>query len=202
MMTGNQLDDSVVMEALRIGNKVRELREKRRYTLYDMAAKTGFTKDLLSQIEKGDFIPPIATLMKLSNAFGVSMGHFFEDDAGSERIAVTRAHERRRVTRRPHHHEGEVNYIYEALEIRKADKHMEPFMVEFPVQDISEMVFVSHQGEEFLHLLEGQLEFRSIDHVEVLNPGDSIYFESDVSHSLRCLGEESAKAIVVVWARK
>jgi transcriptional regulator with XRE-family HTH domain len=202
MMAGNQQDDSVVMEALKIGSKVRELREKRRYTLHDMAAKTGFTKDLLSQIEKGEFIPPIATLMKLANAFGVSMGHFFEDEAGTEKIAVTRAHERRRITRRPHHHEGEVNYIYEALEIRKANKQMEPFMVEFPVQDISEMVFVSHQGEEFLHLLEGQLEFRSIDHAEVLNPGDSIYFESDVSHSLRCLGEKSAKAIVVVWARK
>jgi transcriptional regulator with XRE-family HTH domain len=202
MMTGNQQDDSVVMEALRIGNRLRELREKRRYTLYDMAAKTGFSKDLLSQIEKGEFIPPIATLMKLSNAFGVGMGHFFEEGAGTERIAVTRAHERKRVTRRPHHHEGEVNYIYEALEIRKADKQMEPFMVEFSAQDISEMVFVSHQGEEFLHLIEGQLEFRSIDHVEVLNPGDSIYFESDISHSFRCLGEKSAKAIVVVWARK
>jgi transcriptional regulator with XRE-family HTH domain len=202
MMAGNQQDESVVMEALRIGNKVRELRERRHYTLHDMAAKTGFTKDILSQIEQGEFIPPIATLMKLANAFGVSMGQFFEDEAGTERIAVTRAHERRRVTRRPHHHEGEVNYIYEALEIRKANKQMEPFMVEFPVQDVSEMVFVSHQGEEFLHLLDGQLEFRSIDHVEVLNPGDSIYFESDVSHSLRCLGEKSAKAIVVVWARK
>ena len=75
-------------------------------------------------------------------------------------------------------------------------------MVEFPVQDTSEMVFMSHQGEEFLHLLEGRLEFRSIDHVEVLNPGDSIYFESDLSHSLRCLGEQAAKALVVVWSKK
>jgi len=201
-MEGNQHDDHVVMEAQRIGNKVRELREKRRYTLHDMAGKTGFAKDLLSQIEHGEFIPPIATLMKLAHAFGVSMGHFFEEEAGTERIAVTRAHERRRVARRPHHHEGEVNYIYEALEIRKADKQMEPFMVEFPVQDVSEMVFVSHDGEEFLHVLEGQLEFRSTDHVEALNPGDSIYFESDISHSFRCLGERSAKALVVVWARK
>jgi len=200
-MAGN-LDENITMEAVRIGNKVRELREKRRYTLHDMTAKTGLSKDLLSQIEKGEFIPPIATLMKLAGAFGVNMGHFFKDEAGTVKIAVTRAHERKRITRRPHHHEGEVNYIYEALEIRKPNKQMEPFMVEFPVQDTSEMVFVSHQGEEFLHLLEGQLEFRSVDQVEVLNPGDSIYFESDISHSFRCLGEKSARAIVVVWARK
>ena len=201
-MTGNQQDDIVVMETLKIGNRVKELREKRRFTLNDMGAKTGFSKDLLSQIEKGEFIPPISTLLKLASAFGVSMSSFFEEEAGAVRIAVTRAHERRRITRRPHHHEGEVNYIYEALEIRKTDKQMEPFLVEFPVQEIGEMVFVSHHGEEFLHVLEGQLEFRSTDQVEVLNPGDSIYFESDVSHSLRCLGDQSAIAIVVVWARK
>jgi transcriptional regulator with XRE-family HTH domain len=200
-MTENQ-DESMSREALRIGSKIKELREKGRFTLHDMTAKTGLSRELLCQIETGEFIPPIATLMKLANAYGVGMAHFFKDEAGSEKIAVTRAHERTRITRRPHHHEGEVNYIYEALEIRKAAKHMEPFMVEFPVQDTSEMVFTSHEGEEFLHLLEGQLEFRSIDHVEVLNPGDSIYFESDVSHSFRCLGEKSAKAVVVVWGKQ
>jgi transcriptional regulator with XRE-family HTH domain len=194
-------DDSTVLEALRIGGKIRELREKKRFTLHDMTAKTGLSRDLLVQIESGEFIPPIATLMKLANAFGVGMTYFFRDEAGSEKIAVTRASEHLRMKRRPRHLEGEVNYIYEALEIRKANKQMEPFLVEFPVQDISEMVFVSHQGEEFLHLLEGQLEFRSVDHVEVLDPGDSIYFESDLSHSFRCLGERSAKAIVVVWSR-
>ena len=61
------------------------------------------------------------------------------------------------------------------------------------------MVFMNHEGEEFLHVLEGSLEFRSVDRVELLKAGDSIYFESDLSHSFRCLGEEPAKAIVVVW---
>ena len=200
-MAENQ-EDRTALESLKIGNKVRELREKKRYTLHDMTAKTGLPKDLLTQIERGEFVPPIATLMKLANACGVGLAYFFKDDEGSQKIAVTRADEHIRVTRRPHHHEGEVNYIYESLEIRKADKHMDPFMVEFPVQDTSEMVFMSHPGEEFLHLLEGQVEFRSIDHVEVLNPGDSIYFESDISHSLRCLGQKPAKAIVVVWNKK
>lgn len=200
-MAGNQ-DESMAMESLRIGNKVRELREKKRFTLHDMTAKTGLPKDLLAQIESGEFSPPIATLMKLANACGVGLAYFFKDEAGSQKIAVTRAHEHIRVTRRPHHHEGEVNYIYESLETKKADKHMEPFMVEFPVQNTSEMVFMSHPGEEFLYLLEGQIEFRTVDRVEVLNPGDSIYFESDLSHSLRCLGQTAAKALVVVWSKK
>lgn len=198
-MTDKQ-HDSVAIEAFRIGSKVRELRQNRRYTLQDMAAKTGLETDLISRIEADEFVPPIATLMKLAHALNVSMAYFFKDSTGTEKIALTRAHERVRVKRRPHHQEGEVGYIYEALEIRKADKHMEPFMVEFPPQDTSEMVFMSHVGEEFLHLLEGELEFRSVDRVEVLHPGDSIYFESEVSHSFRCIGDTPAKAVVVVWS--
>jgi quercetin dioxygenase-like cupin family protein len=62
------------------------------------------------------------------------------------------------------------------------------------------MIFMNHEGEEFLHVLDGTLEFRSIDRVEVLQPGDSIYFESELSHSFRCLGEKPARAIVVVWS--
>ncbi|RPJ07856.1 MAG: XRE family transcriptional regulator [Deltaproteobacteria bacterium] len=187
------------VEGLKLGEKVKELREKNRYTLQDLAAKTGFSKEDLARIESAGAIPPVATLLRLAKALNVSMSYFFQEQAGSRKIAVTRRQERVRVERRPHHQKGEVNYIYEALEAKKTDKHMEPFLVEFPPQDTSDMVFVSHEGEEFLHLLEGKLEFRSTDHLEVLEPGDTIYFESDVGHSLRCLGEKPAKAIVVVW---
>ncbi|MCK8601536.1 helix-turn-helix domain-containing protein [Desulfoferrobacter suflitae] len=189
------------VEALRIGDKMKEMREKHRYTFQDLAAKTDLSKEYLTQVENNEVDPPVATLLKLAKALNVSMSYFFQDQAGSEKIAVTRASERTRVERRPHHQPGEVNYIYEALEAKKAEKQMQPFLVEFPPQDTSDMVFVSHEGEEFLHLLDGRLEFRSTDRVEVLDPGDSIYFESDVSHSFRCLSEQPARAIVVVWSR-
>jgi transcriptional regulator with XRE-family HTH domain len=193
--------DAQALEAFRIGVKLKELREKSGFTLHDLAAKTGFPKERLAEVESHDFAPPIAMLLKLGQALGVSMAYFFEDKAGTEKIAVTRVAERVRVTRRPHHGEGEMTYVYETLEMHKAGKHMEPFMVEFPALDTSDMVFVSHDGEEFLHLLDGQLEFRTPDRVEVLQPGDSIYFESDVSHSFRGLGERPARAIVIVWNR-
>jgi quercetin dioxygenase-like cupin family protein len=74
-------------------------------------------------------------------------------------------------------------------------------MVEFGSVDTGEMVFMSHEGEEFVYLMEGRLEFRSIDRVEILEPGDSIYFESDLSHSFRSLVDSPARAIVVVWSK-
>jgi transcriptional regulator with XRE-family HTH domain len=189
------------IEAFKIGNKIKDLREKNRYTLQDLAAKTGLPKDFLAEIERGEVVPPIANLLKLSKALKVGMSYFFQDLAGEEKIAITRWHERVRLKGLPSHLQGEVDYIYEALEEKKTNKQMEPFLVEFPNLDTSEMVFVSHEGEEFLHLLEGRLEFRTVDRVEVLDPGDSIYFESDISHSFRCLSETPAKAIVVVWSK-
>jgi transcriptional regulator with XRE-family HTH domain len=199
-MRRSQDDVTLDVKALKLGSKVRELRQKNQYTLQDIAAKTGLSKPFLSQIENDHVVPPVATLLKLAKAFNVGLAYFFQDELGSDKISVTRRDERVRVERRPHHRKGEVNYVYEALETKKTNKHMEPFFVEFPVQDTSDMVFVSHEGEEFLHLLEGTLEFRTVDRVEVLEAGDSIYFESDLSHSFRCVGDESAKAVVVVWS--
>ena len=198
-MRRSQDDISLDVKALKLGSKVRELRQQKHYTLQDVAAKTGLSKPFLSQIENDHVVPPVATLLKLARAFNVGLAYFFRDEVGTDKIAITRRAERVRMEKRPHHRKGEVNYVYEALDTKKINKQMEPFMVEFPVQDTSEMVFVNHEGEEFLHVLEGNLEFRCVDRVEVLEAGDSIYFESELSHSFRCLGDKATRAIVVVW---
>jgi len=182
-----------------IGRKVRELREKSQLTIMDLAARSGVPKSVLTEIESGDVTPPVATLLKLARAMNVGMAFFFQDEAAADKVSVTRKDQRIRIRRRPHHHEGEVDYIYESLETRKPDKHMEPLFVEFQSMETGNMVFSSHEGEEFVYLLEGRLEFRSHERLEVLTPGDAIYFESDLSHAFRGLDNQAARAIVVVW---
>ncbi|MCD6153446.1 MAG: helix-turn-helix transcriptional regulator [Syntrophobacterales bacterium] len=200
-MLENKKMGTPVADELKIGSKVRELRQKKHYTLQDLVTKTGLSKSVLTEIEDGDTIPPVATLLKLSKALKVGMAYFFEDEVISEKISVTRSGERMRLERRPHHHEGEVDYSYETLETKKPDKHMEPLLVEFRPMDTSDMIFMSHEGEEFLYVLEETLEFRTDDRIEILNPGDTIYFESDINHSFRSLTDQPARAIVVVWAK-
>lgn len=189
------------VDELKIGSKVKELRQGKNYTLQDMVTKTSLSKSVLAEIESGEVVPPVSTLLKLAKALGVGMAYFFEDEAVIEKISVTRSGERIRLERRPHHHEGEVDYVYESLETKKPDKHMEPLLVEFLPMDTTDMVFMSHEGEEFLYVLEEKLEFRTDDRIEVLNPGDTIYFESEINHSFRSLTDKPAKAIVVVWAK-
>jgi transcriptional regulator with XRE-family HTH domain len=194
-------DKNTAVEGLRIGRAVKEFRHKKQITLQDLAARTGIPKSVLAEIENGDVVPPVATLLKLAKAFNVGMASFFEEEATGMKISVTRSGERTRIKRRPHHHEGEVDYIYESLETHKADKHMEPLLVEFQPLDTGVMVFTNHEGEEFIFVLEGRLEFRTDDRVEILEPGDTIYFESDINHSWRSLDEKPARAIAVVWSK-
>ena len=192
---------NTAVEGLRIGRAVKDFRHKKHITLQDLAARTGITKSVLTEIENGDVVPPVATLLKLAKAFNVGMASFFEEEATGMKISVTRSGERTRIKRRPHHHEGEVDYIYESLETHKTDKHMEPLLVEFQPLDTGDMVFTNHEGEEFVFVLEGRLEFRTDDRVEILEPGDTIYFESDINHSCRSLDEKPARAIAVVWSK-
>ena len=202
MTRGKGAHDPAQSAERKIGGKVRELRKEKGYTLLDMVRKTGFQKSLIEEIEAGEVVPPVATLLKLAKALGVGMASFLEEKIVTEKIAVNRKADRIRLQKRPHHrHEGEVDYVYESLEMKKPDKHMEPLLVEFLPMEVSRMVFMNHEGEEFIYLLEGTLEFRTDEQVEVLHPGDALYFESDINHSFRSLENGPAKALVVVSTR-
>jgi transcriptional regulator with XRE-family HTH domain len=193
---------SVSEDGLKIGPKIKALREKRRLTPLDLAAKTGLEKAVLAEMESGELIPPVASLLRISRALGAGMADFFEDETPGVRVSLTRNHERAQVKSRPHHHIGEVDYSYESLETKIHGKHMDPFLVEFRFMETSELVCTSHEGEEFVYVLEGRLEFRSDERVETLGPGDSIYFQSELNHSFRSLEKKPARAVVVVWSTK
>jgi quercetin dioxygenase-like cupin family protein len=93
-----------------------------------------------------------------------------------------------------------VGYYYESLAYPKADKHMEPFQVQFEVKKKEDLLFFNHKGEEFVFVLEGQLEFNYEDETFMLEPGDSLYFDSSSPHAFRAVGKKTALAIDVIYA--
>ena len=185
--------------ALSIGNKVRRLRLKRGMTLKEVAERTGLSKPLLSQIENNTGAPPIATLIKISNALGVKIGHFFQDAPDQGRLVVVRREERMGLKRLNHadRYAG-IGYRYESLAHPMVDKQMEPFIVEIDPREASEVQFNQHRGEEFIFVLEGRLEFRSPDRTIEMDEGDSIYFDAAITHGLRGIGGP-VKVMVVVY---
>lgn len=187
------------VKALNIGQKIRELRKGKALTLQDLSRATGLSKPLLSQIENQIVIPPISTLLKISRALEKDIGFFFQEPNSDRKVTVVRGFERERLdTKKLGPPDG--GYFYESLAYKKTRKNMEPFLVEFERKDKKDMSFYSHEGEEFVFVLEGSLEFRTKDEVHRLKGGDSLYFESHVPHAYRALGKRNAKAIAVIFS--
>jgi transcriptional regulator with XRE-family HTH domain len=184
---------------LRIGSKIRTLREARKLTVAEAAEKAGLTSILLSQIESEAVTPPVATLLKIANALGAHIGDFFTDVAPRKRYEVVRKAEHKKVARRPTPEKSPLSYSYEALSFRLADRHMEPFLIEFDI-DIDEHVPpLSHKGEEFVYVLDGEVEFHAEDEVVRLFQGDSLYFDSNIPHAFVGKGDRKPRAIVVIY---
>ncbi|MBW1660193.1 MAG: cupin domain-containing protein [Deltaproteobacteria bacterium] len=188
------------LKALAIGEKIRRIRQSKGLTLEDISQRTGLSKALISRIENEHVSPPIATLLRIASALRVEISHFFTDQTSPYKVTVVRHHERS-TTRDSMIAVGQdAGYTYELLAFKKDDKHMEPFIVEFDLKERDEVPMQQHKGEEFLHVLEGTLEFFTEDEVIVLERGDSIYFDSGIPHGYRGLGDIPPKALVVVYA--
>lgn len=184
---------------LKLGEKIRELRLKRAQTLRQVAEASGLSIPLLSQVENNAVSPPVATLLRIAGALEVGISYFFREEGSQERAVVVRKHERKKTFRPMHLQHRDSGYTYEALAYTKNGKHMEPFLVEFEPKKKDRTNFLRHRGEEFVFLFRGRLAFH-YDHTEILlEPGDSLYFESEVPHGFRALRGHKAQAIVVLF---
>lgn len=197
-MADREISDHI--KALNLGNQIRELRLKRGLTLQNISDLTGLSKPLLSQIENDITLPPIATLLKIAKALGRHIGDFFQETGPAvDRVAVVRRGERKETMQRLHGGTEKVGYCYESLAYPMREKHMEPFIVEIEPRGDSDIPVYHHAGEEFLFVLDGEMEFTGNDRIIDLRPGDSLYFDSKIPHALRGLGGKKARALAVIY---
>jgi transcriptional regulator with XRE-family HTH domain len=179
-----------------IGARIRDQRKARRITLENLAKKTGFTRGYLSKIENSRKVPPIGSLARIAQALDLEIGLFFQTNAldqVDERVSLVRANERKHVSRGG----STFGYNYESVAHRKLHKHMEPFIFTYPA-NLSRDVWFEHEGEEIVFVLSGRVEFEAGGDRFILEPGDTLYLESEVPHRARSLGGE-AKAFVVIF---
>ena len=188
------------LKDLNLGQKVKSLRQRRGLSLQQVAESAGLSEPLLAQIEGEVVAPPVATLLKISRALSVNIGYFFQDQDVEKRAVVVPRNERKKVFRRIHEEPSKVGYYYESLAYPKADKHMEPFHVTFEVKNKEDLIFFNHKGEEFIYVLEGQLEFSYENETYALGPGDSLYFDASLPHAFRAVGKKAATTIDVIYA--
>lgn len=190
------------LQNLNLGQKIRALRLRRKFTLQVLSDRAGMSVPFLSQIENNGAFPPVSTLLKISKALDVNIVYFFGGEPVSQRIALVRKDERWKTSSRQSQGKTDVNYRYETLSHSISGKSMEPFLVEFSHKAEEDLIFSTHSGEEFIFVMEGVLEARfkgfESEQVFVVNSGDSLYFYSDIPHALRSISGGNATALVVI----
>jgi transcriptional regulator with XRE-family HTH domain len=172
------------------------VRKEHGLSLGALAQRTGMTKGFLSLIERGLKAPSISTLLKLSQAYGISVSALLDTARSQEPIySLVRRRERRKYAR-----EGSpYGYRYEAIAFRKERKRMEPFVVQPPLR--LPRSFFQHQGDEMVYVLEGEVEFHLDREHLLLQAGDCLYFDAAAPHRSRSVGPERAVTLVIVSAQ-
>ncbi|MDR2746714.1 MAG: cupin domain-containing protein [Treponema sp.] len=180
------------------GDRIVELCKTYSLSLETLAERSGLEADLIRRIEEGH-IPDLAPLLKISRALGVRLGALLDDHEELGPV-ITRAGQAGKAV-------GFVTGIspraaqqglhFHTLAEDKAGRHMEPFIVD--IENGAEQAKSAHEGEEFIHVLSGDLRMEYGDDSYSLQAGDSIYYDSIVPHRLSSAGEAPLRILAVIY---
>lgn len=175
-----------------IAPRIRGLRDALDMSVEDLAAKAGVDPELVRGYETGDVEIPVGFLMKVAHACHVDLTVLISGvEPHLKGYSLVRHGEGLSVERRK-------DYDYKSLAYRFSGRKMEPFLITVPAKEPSAMTQVSHSGQEFIHVMEGRLELRLGDEALELEPGDSLYFDSQTPHALRGLDGKQAVFLDVI----
>ena len=175
-----------------IAPRVRGLRESCDFTVEELAGKVGVSVDTFAMYEAGECDIPVSFLKDIADVCGVDLTALISGgEAHLNDYSVVKRGEGLSVQRRK-------DYDYWNLAARFTHRKMEPFLVVVPPKEVSELTWNEHNGQEFIYLLEGRLEIWLDKKRHILEAGDSIYFDSRISHALRGLDGQQARFLDVI----
>ena len=187
-----------------VGKRIKTIRENRQMTVEDLAAaipgeKTANAK-LIEELEAGALVPSLTPLLQIARELGVRLGSFLDDQAGHP-IVLTKSDAVEATSRFAGSNlsGGKAELKFHSLAANKNDRHMEPFIID--VQPHNGIPALSrHEGEEFIYVLEGEIEITYGKEKYRVATGDSIYYDSIVPHHLHTADGNPAKILAVIYA--
>jgi mannose-6-phosphate isomerase-like protein (cupin superfamily) len=195
---GKTMEERHEWEEIRVGEKIKQLRERKGLSLKEVADATGFSTALLSQMENHLVSPSLGSIIKLAKALEVRVGDFFGETQG-EPFAIVRKNERKTISRFASKEGVSYGYSYESLGFEKKNRRMEPFIVTLEPATLKTSKTSAHEGEEFIFVLEGEMEVIFGDHADILYPGDSIYYDSNIPHRVQCHEDKVTRILAVLY---
>ena len=156
------------------------MRTAKEISIDELAERTGLTAGQIERIENNIDIPSLAPLLKIARALGVRLGTFLDDQSEEDGPVVCRRGEaddtisfsNNAVDARQHMH-------YHSLSRSKADRHMEPFIIDIDANNDA-FTLSAHEGEEFIE-------------------GDTIYYDSIVPHHVHAFEGQAAQILAVIY---
>lgn len=174
---------------MELGHLVRARRKELGLSLRALAERVGVTASFLSQVERDLTSPSIASLTKISRALDVPVFHFLAEQDGKS--PVVRRDRRAKLTF------PDSSLTYQLL-TPDLGRKIEAFLAEHEPGQKKVAIPLTQHTEEFIYVLQGQLEIQLAEDVYRLAPGDSVSFEGALLRRLASLGDETLRFISVV----
>jgi electron transfer flavoprotein alpha subunit len=171
------------------GTLVRQLRQAREWRVEELAQATGQTPEFIEQVENDQLAPPVSFILGMAQAMQVDPDTFLHKE---ERSAI-------RDRRAQAFYQRTQAYSYTTLTPEGANSHLRAFMVTIEAHHDHKPVAYKHEGEEFIFVMEGDLELTLGAKSQVLKPGESIHFNSDTAHKLKSLSSQPTRCLVVLY---
>lgn len=170
--------DSPGLDDYNIGSQLKSFRKARNVTLQFVAAETGMSAALLSQIENGNVTPSLKTLSKLADYFHVRLGKLFDSINDTPKYEIYRKSD------------SGCENLYERL-VHRNQGFCNPLLPFGPRKKMSCVLIdlrddsgisapASISGETFLYVIAGKIEIRRKDEQCTIEAGDSVYLENSV----------------------
>ncbi len=173
-------------EEPRLGKMVQNRRKQLGLTLRSLAQKAGLSAPFLSQIENSTATPSVTSMVKIAQALGVPTSYFL--DIASSNTLVHKASD-------THFYRLDQSQVrYGRIGSQLPERQLEPLLMIYPPHYASEPM--THSGEEFLFVLQGQMRLTIGTENHLLTVGDSAHFQSGLRHVWR---NDSEQELRVLW---
>jgi len=171
------------------GTKIEKLRKGQGWSRESLAEATGQTPEFVARVESNDISPPVSFLVRLAGALSIDPGTFLH----KEEQAAIRDQRAQAFIKRTR------SYSYQTLTPGAENSHLRAFMVTIESHHAHKPVEYKHEGEEFIYVMEGDLEFTLGGRIHLLKKGESIHFNSDIPHKLKSLSNEPTRCLVMLY---
>lgn len=182
------------MNLIELAQRIKARRLDKRLTLEEVAARTGLTRSWLSKVENFRVTPSLSALGQIAAALEVPIAELVKGLDERPRLVVVRRKERQEIQR----DKPKSNIRYESLAFKRPDRQMDPLLLTVPPLE-SKRPAMPHEGEEFLHVLTGAIDFEYDGDVHRLAAGDSLYFDATARHRILNPHKKEAKVLCVFY---